>query len=40
MRVTLRENGATPPGDEQAKNKARVKQLKHLLETAHIGDTC
>ena len=25
--------------DEQAKNEARIKQLKHLLETAHIGDT-
>ena len=36
----LRENGGYHAArDEQAKNEARIKQLKHLLETAHIGDT-
>ena len=35
----LRENGGYHAArDEQAKNEARIKQLKHLLETAHIGD--
>lgn len=38
-RATLRENGGYHAArDEQAKNEARIKQLKHLLETAHIGD--
>ncbi len=35
----LRENGGYHAArDEQAKNEARIKQLKHLLETAQIGD--
>ena len=35
----LRENaGYHAARDEQAKNEARIKQLKHLLETAQIGD--
>ena len=35
----LRENGGYHAArDEQAKNEARIKQLKHLLETAQIGE--
>ena len=36
----LRENGGYHAArDEQAKNEARIKQLKHLLETAQIGES-
>ncbi|MDO5750290.1 MAG: transcription elongation factor GreA [Rothia sp. (in: high G+C Gram-positive bacteria)] len=35
----LRENGGYHAArDEQGKNEARIKQLKHLLETAQVGD--
>ena len=35
----LKENGGYHAArEEQGKNEARIKQLKHMLENAHIGE--